>query len=195
MVKRRHEDTREHLLATGESIILGKGFSAVGIAEVLSAADVPKGSFYHYFASKEAFGAALLERYFTEYLGHVNALFNEPGTGAEKLMRYWTGWLTTYSLCRCEEQCLVVKLSAEVSDLSEAMRAELKLGTDRVISQLTRVMESGIADGSLPALDPAHTAQVLYQLWLGASLLTKVRLDNSALEAALSATRSMLKQP
>jgi TetR/AcrR family transcriptional repressor of nem operon len=51
MVKKRFEDTREHLLAIGEHIILGKGFAAVGLAEILATADVPKGSFYHYFAS------------------------------------------------------------------------------------------------------------------------------------------------
>jgi len=38
----------------------GKGFSVVGLNEVLKSAGVPKGSFYHYFSSKDAFGEALL---------------------------------------------------------------------------------------------------------------------------------------
>jgi len=57
-------DTRDHLLATGEAVIRGKGFAAVGLAEILGEAGVPKGSFYHYFKSKEAFGAEMLARYF-----------------------------------------------------------------------------------------------------------------------------------
>lgn len=60
-------DTREHILATGETIILGKSFSAVGLAEILNTAGVPKGSFYHYFRSKEQFGVELLQRYFDNY--------------------------------------------------------------------------------------------------------------------------------
>ncbi|MCB1967757.1 MAG: TetR/AcrR family transcriptional regulator, partial [Candidatus Accumulibacter sp.] len=40
-------DVRQHILDTAKPIILGKGFSAVGLNELLSAADVPKGSFYH----------------------------------------------------------------------------------------------------------------------------------------------------
>jgi AcrR family transcriptional regulator len=42
-------------------LLLRKGFTAVGLAEVLAAAQVSKGSFYHYFGSKEAFGEARLD--------------------------------------------------------------------------------------------------------------------------------------
>ena len=44
-----------------------KGYSATGIEEVLRSVDVPKGSFYHYFPSKEAFGAALIDSYATYF--------------------------------------------------------------------------------------------------------------------------------
>ena len=55
-------DTRQQILDTARGIIVGKGFSAVGLSEILAAAGVPKGSFYHWFRSKEQFGEALLER-------------------------------------------------------------------------------------------------------------------------------------
>ena len=38
---REFDDTREHLLATGEALLRGKGFSAVGLAEILASAGVP----------------------------------------------------------------------------------------------------------------------------------------------------------
>ena len=49
----RHDNTRQHILETGQRIIVGKGFASVGLNEILTTAGVPKGSFYHYFASKE----------------------------------------------------------------------------------------------------------------------------------------------
>ena len=57
-------DTREHLLATGEQLCLQRGFTGMGLSELLKTAEVPKGSFYHYFRSKEAFGVVMLERYY-----------------------------------------------------------------------------------------------------------------------------------
>ena len=56
-------DTRELLLRAGVAALTEKGFAATGIDEVLRRVGVPKGSFYHYFDSKEAFGAALIARY------------------------------------------------------------------------------------------------------------------------------------
>ncbi|WP_432719923.1 TetR/AcrR family transcriptional regulator [Jeongeupia wiesaeckerbachi] len=193
-MKHEQPDTKQHILDTGEAIILGKGFAAVGLTEILTAAGVPKGSFYHYFKSKEQFGNALFEHYFNNYLAQLDALFLDDGrSGQMRLMAYWQGWLSTQGTCRCEEQCLVVKLSAEVSDLSEPIRDTIKRGTDRVVARLAKLVEAGVADGSLPAeLEPAHTAATLYQLWLGASLLTKIRRDDSALQTALTATHAML---
>ena len=53
-------DTRERLVRTGVAILTEKGFSAVGIEEILASAGVPKGSFYYYFGSKEEFGGTLI---------------------------------------------------------------------------------------------------------------------------------------
>lgn len=61
-------EVRQHILNIAKPIMLRKGFSAVGLNEILAAAGIPKGSFYHYFGSKEAFGEALLESYFEGYL-------------------------------------------------------------------------------------------------------------------------------
>ena len=47
-------DLRQHILDTAKPLMLRKGFTAVGLTELLAAAGIPKGSFYHYFASKEA---------------------------------------------------------------------------------------------------------------------------------------------
>ncbi|MDW1502064.1 TetR/AcrR family transcriptional regulator, partial [Vibrio sp. YT-19(2023)] len=49
-------DTRQHILDVGYELIVTRGFTSVGLSELLKTAEVPKGSFYHYFKSKEQFG-------------------------------------------------------------------------------------------------------------------------------------------
>ncbi len=190
-------DVRQSILDTAKPIILGKGFSAVGLNELLSAAAVPKGSFYHYFKSKELFGEALLDRYFSDYLQQIDTLLSRPGnTAAERLMSYWQKWLQTQASDCQDGKCLAVKLGGEVSDLSEPMRMSLHRGTDQIIGRLANCIREGITDGSLPAsLDAHHTAQTLYQIWLGATLLTKFRHDRSALDGAMLATLHCLQLP
>lgn len=187
-------DIRQRILETGEAIISGKGFSAVGLAEILSTAKVPKGSFYYYFDSKEQFGEALLESYFADYLMRLDALLGATAVPArDRLMGYWQRWIEVQSLEPDSRQCLVVKLSAEVADLSEAMRLVLQKGTAAVLTRLDACLKEGIRDGSLASdLDSASTAHALYQLWLGASLLAKVGRDASPFEKAMLTTRTWL---
>ncbi|MEN9866199.1 MAG: hypothetical protein RL748_1789 [Pseudomonadota bacterium] len=185
---------RQHILNTAKPLILGKGFSAVGLNEILTAAAVPKGSFYHYFKSKELFGEALLESYFADYLAQIDDLLgNQAVSAAGRLMNYWRSWLEAQSRCGIEGTCLAVKLGGEVCDLSEPMRLALRQGTDQIIARLAACISAGLADGSLTGeIDTRHMAQTLYEIWLGATLLTKMRHDSSAMDGAMLATLSLL---
>src|SRR5579875_361731 len=122
--------TRQILLDTARRIVLAKGYAAVGINEVLADAGVPKGSFYHYFSSKDAFGEALMNNYFDDYFATMDGIVADAGkTSAEHLMQYWQYFYDTQVKDDCQGGCLVVKLGAEIADLSEAMRATTKAGT------------------------------------------------------------------
>lgn len=189
-------DVRKHILDIAYPLMLRKGFTGVGLAEVLSAARVPKGSFYHYFGSKEAFGEAVLEAYFSDYLRHVDALMAQPGSGAQRLIAYFDDWREAQTGSDPDGRCLVVKLGAEVCDLSEPMRAALDRGTGGVIARLAQCIERGRDDGSLAAApDPQTAAQTLYQSWIGASLLAKVQRSSASMDRAMSTTRLLLGLP
>lgn len=187
-------DTRQQILDTAKDIILGKGFAAVGLNEILSTAGVPKGSFYHYFKSKEQFGDALLEHYFDNYLQMLEHTLKDDGsTNSSRLLKFFQTWLDTQSSDATTDKCLIVKLSAEVTDLSEAMRITLKNGTDRVIARLTNCMQEGIRKGEFPANFDANTVTAeIYYMWIGATLLTKVNHTRTALECAMNATKARL---
>lgn len=187
-------DSRTAILATGQRIMSRKGFSAVGLTEILKEASVPKGSFYHYFPSKDAFGEAMLATYFKEYHADMDALFSRPGlTMAERLMLYWAQWRENQGAYDCQGRCLAVKLGAEVADLSEPMRLALKAGTTGIIARLTHALEAGVAEGCLSFTQPAaELAASLYYLWLGASVMVKIVRDQTPFEGALQSTRQLL---
>jgi TetR/AcrR family transcriptional repressor of nem operon len=187
-------DVRDNILAVGQRIMSGKGFSAVGLNEILTEAKVPKGSFYHYFGSKDAFGEALLSNYFEDYLAELDAVMDQPGlTMAQRLLNYFDMWRANQSFLDCQGKCLAVKLAAEVADLSEAMRAVLNQGTSGIIARLTAAIERGVDDGSLSVDDtPRHVAESLYQLWLGASVMVKIVRGTAPFDSAMASTRQML---
>ncbi len=196
---------KDHILDCGERLIANKGFVGVGLAEILAVAGVPKGSFYHYFSSKERFGEVLLTRYVDAYMGRLEVLLSPDGrTARQRLMTYWSHWRISQcdpaqGACGSAEsssKCLIVKLSAEVADISEAMRLTLRDGTDRVVRRIAQCLEDARADGSVSmSLVAESTALTLYELWLGASLLAKLRRDASPFEHALLSTEQLLDWP
>jgi len=188
-------DVRDKILATGQRIMGGKGFSAVGLNEVLSAAGVPKGSFYHYFGSKEAFGEALLEDYFSAYLADMDRIFSQPRKSrAQQLDAYFKAWMDNQSFEDCQGKCLAVKLGAEVADLSQSMRATLQRGTAGIIGRLAQVLDAGVQEGSLAfSGTPQAVAQSLYELWLGASLMVKIVRRRQPFDNALRTTHSLIR--
>ncbi|WP_299803137.1 TetR/AcrR family transcriptional regulator [uncultured Shewanella sp.] len=190
------QQTRQHIIDSGYSLISSKGFSNVGLSQILKFADVPKGSFYHYFKSKEQFGEEIINSYFKTYLGSIDSLFAaENGSGLERLMSYWLRWQSTQSDACVNQKCLVVKLSAEVADLSESMRLALDKGSSAVIARLASCIEAGIKDGSIPVMDADDTAETLYQMWLGASLRSKLTRDPKVIERVLLVTKALLAHP
>ena len=190
-------DKRKHILAVGQSLMAKKGFSAVGLNEILTTASVPKGSFYYYFTSKDAFGEELLKSYFQDYLSAMDVTLAQPGlTMAQRLMNYWQQWQESQSFYDCQGKCLAVKLGAEVADLSEPMRQALNDGTSGIISRIARAIETGIKEGSMAVNDaPLIAAQGLYQLWLGSSVMVKILRNTQPFDAAMTMTQQIIHQP
>lgn len=193
MSKKSSADIRQHLIDIAKALMAEKGYTAVGLAELVAAAGVPKGSFYYYFKSKEEFGQALLDDYFTTYLQTVDALLAGPGNARERLLAYFDYWRATQASSAPEGKCLVVKLGAEVCDLSVDMGAVLQQGTGAILDRLTQCVEAGHLDGSVAVAMPARVlAESLYQLWLGASLMVKVARSGGPFDAAMATTQQLL---
>ena len=171
-----------------------KGYAAVGLTEVLAEARVPKGSFYHYFESKDAFGDAMMRAYFAEYLADMDRIFAD-GTvsAADRLFQYLQHWSEMETVDDGRGRCLAVKLGAEVADLSESMRMALVEGTDSIVDRLERIFRLGAEDRSLVIdADPRSIAEVVYDTWFGASILAKIHRSPAPLDRAMVITRQLL---
>ena len=192
-MKKQTTDIRQHIINVARALITHKGYSAVGIAEIVNAADIPKGSFYYYFKSKEEFAEALLENYFNHYLQQVSAQLDGKESAKERLLRYFRFWVATQGADLPESKCLVVKLGAEVCDQYDSMRSVLAKGTRDIVQKIAQCIHEGIKDGSLAAdYDAEELAEELYQLWLGASLMAKIHSPDNAFNKAMNATMRLL---
>ena len=153
--------------------MLEKGFQAVGLNEILAAVNVPKGSFYHHFKSKEQFGVEMLEHYVAGALEYKRQMLLSPVPEANPLQRLLTFMEQRVSKA-CETQgkcpCLVIKLASEVCDFSDAMREVMARGGEESIQIIATLLKEGIEKGCVRSdIDPSVSAALFVDLWTGAT--------------------------
>jgi len=163
--------TKERILEAAEEIMLENSFHSVGLKQILGAASVPKGSFYHYFKSKDQFGAEMLKHYMDEAGENKRRMLVSQDMESDPLKRlflYLDGSIDFIQSVTGKFPCLALKLASEVSDLSEDMRKELVQGFEDWIAIFCEVLVEAIDKKLLPAnFDSASEAQLIQDLWSG----------------------------
>lgn len=189
--------TKERILDAAEEIMLQKSFHSVGLNEILTAVKVPKGSFYHYFQSKEQFGVELLKHYVADASAYKRQylLGTELGEDPyERLMTYFDRAITKVYESSCGCSCLVAKLCSEVASFSDDMRAVLAEGMREWRGFLEQVVVEGQEKGSIRKdIDPTATATMMQDLWMGATQRGQAERSVAPLRAATIFFRNYLK--
>lgn len=122
-VDRENFETREALIRCGTEVLTEQGFMATGIEHILKQVGVPKGSFYHYFPSKEAFGHAVLDHYAAYFSQRLDRwLLDETLTPLERLVGFVQNAKAGMARHDYRRGCLVGNLGQEVSVLPEGFR-------------------------------------------------------------------------
>ncbi len=145
--------TKERILDAAEELMWTKGFHPVGLNEILTAVGVPKGSFYHYFKSKEHFGVEMLKHYIqaaTADKRHaVDACDGDPDP-INRLLDMLAESIVIFEEKGGRCPCLVLKLASEVSDSSEPMREVLAKGMQTWLGVLTAPFDEALMKGIIP---------------------------------------------
>lgn len=154
--------------------MIEKGFNGVGLNEILKAVGVPKGSFYHWFPSKEQFGVELIRHYAENALNCKRNWMAKKDLMPNAAQRIIAGMESAHSHLLendCKQSCLILKLSNEVSSWSDAMRAELQAFHQKLTSIYEQFIQEGQVAGQITKARPAaQLASVVHDIWMGACM-------------------------
>jgi TetR/AcrR family transcriptional repressor of nem operon len=125
-VSRDNLDTRATLIRCGTEILTEQGFMATGIDGVLKKVGVPKGSFYHYFASKEDFGLAVMDNYAAYFAKKLERWFLDVSlTPLQRVLAFVEDAKAGMEKFQFKRGCLVGNLGQEVTILPDGFREHL----------------------------------------------------------------------
>ncbi|MCU7946990.1 MAG: TetR/AcrR family transcriptional regulator [Candidatus Thiodiazotropha sp. (ex Cardiolucina cf. quadrata)] len=175
-------DTKDRILATARELFHGRSYADVGIKEICTLAKVQKGSFYHFFPSKQELAMAVIDDMSDDWAhGFVAEAFDEALPPIERLdymvdaVYYWQK-----AAKNAEGRmpgCLFGNLALEVSTRDEVLRARLNAVFEKASARFHEALEQAVELGEMPPLDTAATATAMLAYLEGIILLAKTRND------------------
>lgn len=175
MVKR---NTRDVLIEEGVKAFLARGFEGIGIQPILSGAGVPKGSFYNFFPSKEAYAIEVIDAYAQRYEAVRLACFAARGSPLQRMRRYFDALEGKMDAAGDTAGCLYGVLSQTSAPHSEALRARLKAAFAHWRSQMADLLDEAKEAGELSSsTDTVALADAIIDAYEGAAVRMRAEGD------------------
>ena len=188
MVTAKGHQTKQRIIEAAADLFYRKGYHSVGINEVLAAAEAPKGSFYHYFDSKEDvaresidyFGSLMRERV-------TGLLLSNDGQEGSKSIRGFVEAVSKQvragkTVASCPLGSLGMQLATSLPDLAGLADDYL----DQFISLLSEFFQAAEARGELlPGAQPAELARQFLYLYEGSLVISTIQANTDAFKGAM----------
>lgn len=179
--------TKQKLLAAAQNLMLAKGFTATTVDEVCESAGLTKGSFFHYFETKETLGKAVLDRYVsTMFQAIKTAPFLKNDDPLQRIYGY-VGFLIEMSRNPATQSgCLLGTFSQELSDAHPDIRKACAQHFVHWANVLRLDLESAKAKyARRKRWDPAALAEHIISVLEGSLILAKAKQDYGVVERNL----------
>jgi TetR/AcrR family transcriptional repressor of nem operon len=174
-------DTKEAILQAGHDLVIEKSYNGCGLKEILDRAGVPKGSFYHYFKSKEDFALALIERAQDENHDFMREFLRDRKHSPLQRIRNMFAQIQQFHRDEgLDCQCLIPKLALEQSQLSEPLRGAILCASELMHNNLAQTIREAQTEGEVTtAIDPLTVAAFIFNASHGASIQMQVERDTA----------------
>jgi len=176
MSRRDIKELREKLLDQGVALLMEQGYHGTGLQGLVRSVGVPKGSFYNYFPSKEAFSAEVVKHYIEPFIRQLDGHLQRPDVSAETALKAYFNELIEETEQRdFKGGCLLGNLIGEIGDTSDLCQLSLREAVRRYRDKLEEALARAQQEGSFRKdLDAKDMADFLVNVWQGALLRMKI---------------------
>lgn len=181
----RTSDARERILSAARSLIEVRGYSALGVAEICKMADVPKGSFYYFFESKEALTLSVIDGHWTAQERSWTRILTSDAAPLQRLRQLFeeteVGQRTGQQICGTVSGCLFGNLTLEMSNHTEAIRFRLQEIFDAQVKMVDSVITEALLRNEVTVTDTREAARSVVAQLEGQVLFAKLYNDTDRL--------------
>ncbi|MBC9249761.1 TetR family transcriptional regulator [Pseudomonas alcaligenes] len=189
-------DKRDLILAKGSDVMTRRGYHGTGVQEIVQAAGIPKGSFYHYFASKEDFALQALEFVYQPRLArYAEALSNTALSPRARILAYYRDLQAHFARQdKGQYHCFIGSLSFEMAELLPAIGQQVESIQQASVDILQQCLEQARQVGELSAdEDCGNLAIFISNAWQGVLARLKVGGNTQTLDAFITRLELLLQ--
>lgn len=182
-IARDNADTKALLIRTGLETLTEFGFSATGLDTILKKASVPKGSFYHYFKSKEAYGIALVDAYDSYFIAKLNHYLDQQNIPPlERIVNFTQSAIKGMSKYDYKRGCLVGNLNQELNHLSDEFKNRLLQSYTAWQEQIENCLNQAKQQGTISkTVNTQLMSEYFWIGWEGAVMRAKLTKSSTPL--------------
>lgn len=196
----RTSDARNKILGAAATLLEQRGYSALGVAEICTTANVPKGSFYYFFESKQALALTVIDEHWASQRRQWVELLSSD---RDPLRRLRDLFQATEEVQRAGQRkgglvvgCLFGNLALELSNQAEEIRSRLQEIFEAQIDLIEQVIVEAKDLGQAGASVDAHeAARSMVAQIEGRALLAKLLNDPAQLETLWRNSLDLLQVP
>lgn len=150
---------REAILDAAQALFMARGSDAVTIADVLAAAGISKGGFYHHFTAKEDLLTGIVARMTAEALAVAEAArVQTSGNALERLNAFLARSVRWKAEHAAETRFLAEVMLRPDNDI--LFQRIMAATSDAVVPVLEDMIADGVREGVFDAADPRVTAEI-----------------------------------
>lgn len=190
-----HSPTKEKLLDAAQQLMLAKGFAATTVDEICETAGLTKGSFFHYFESKEHLGKAVLDRYVSAMFQAIqHAPFLKKRDPLRRVYGYVDFVIQISKDPSVQNGCLLGTFAQELSDTHPEIRSLCAQHFGLWTEAFKRDLDAAKAKYAQRAtLDTQGLAEHFIAVLEGSLILAKAKQEPDVIEKNLAHFKRYLK--
>lgn len=170
----RNLSKKHEIISAAREIIYSKGYQATSINDILMAAEIGKGQFYHYFSSKYDLGLAVVESIVHEWQTElISDILQSDNTPVNKLNMMLARTLTFHTEVKNKSGCPIGNLAIEMSEHDETFRVKIQHLFECWIGAIEITLNEMVEQGLLDSFDTKKDAQAIVAMIEGGILLMK----------------------
>lgn len=167
--------TRERIIDAATQAMVERSYNGVGLNEILKNAGVPKGSFYHFFKSKENLGIAVIEKSTADHLERLRTFYSDRTKSPLERLRALCETFRDEASEQPRRECVFCKLALEQASLSEPLRAAIRCSMEQFRALHAQVIREAQAAGEVSSrYDPDQLAEYVTVALDGAMIRSQI---------------------